>query len=209
MADKIFEMYKELKNERGNNKELKVKEEEFKDLDAITDNLSKFLFSIGDDIEKGGAEIGNNYQIVKGFFMYGGEWSYNIKTIEEFCRRLKEFEKEKYFDYAGLYISALINAIAKDKDIIWLDFSKLEKKIDFIGADIDKDIIINVRGSVGHYLGIWMKKGKIIIEEGDVGNRIGHDMSGGEIEFYRDYGSIAINFHNGKIYHQDRLIMSK
>ncbi len=56
---------------------------------------------------------------------------YMAKDVSLLSKDLKEFEKEEFFSYSGLYLSALSNS-AKESEIVF-HLQDIGKKINFFG----------------------------------------------------------------------------
>jgi len=144
------------------------------------------------------------------------EIKYNKKDLEKLSQEITITEKDKYL---GLYLSALVNKIIKEKEMITL---KLDKKWDCLGAYLRKGILeidsnignetgcemtggkIIIKGNAGYYTGSQVKNGELIIY-GDTGEWTGLEMAYGEIYVEGEIESFDYDC-KGKIYQRGRLI---
>ena len=154
------------------------------------------------------------------------EINYDQDDIEEFCAELDSSTKIPYMIMgpAGIYVSALINESQEDRIVLRLkDFQRsfhligyrlpqqktlvLQGNVgDFIGANLDGGCLV-VEGDAGNWCGAGMEKGEILIT-GNTGKNTGEWMRGGEIRVEGYINSVAKHFSGGKIYEQEKLIVS-
>lgn len=136
-------------------------------LQKQTDSDYKAAYSIGEELAK--------------------EIKYAKLDVEELSQKIKEEtlnyswqprieSKNKERRYLGIYISALINKVIKEDDIITL---KLNLELEAIGMRLKRGTLIT-QGNVGNYLGSEMEGGEIVAE-GRVKDFIGLSMKGGKI----------------------------
>src|SRR5579885_894198 len=130
-------------------------------------------------------------------------------------------DKANYWT-AGLFISAAINKVIKENEIVTLGFPILGFPVDCIGYGLKRGKIalqenagdylgegmsggeITIQHNAGYYLGYNMSGGRIIVH-GNTGDHIGTYMSGGIIDIKGQIGSIAGSCR-GKIYHRGMLV---
>jgi len=74
---------------------------------------------------------------------------YGIEDIEKFCLDLKKYQHLRNFKkISGLFLSSLIDNKADPGEPITLDFSKLKKKIDYVGY-MSTPVDLTVKGDLG------------------------------------------------------------
>jgi hypothetical protein len=147
---------------------------------------------------------------------------YSAKDIGNFCFELVRFQRSEGFpDYAGLYLSALVEKGADENCTLRLDH--LERKISIIGFMNRKNV--EVRGNISWFLGESMSEGivmldgtaqmvgckqsgGIIIINGNAFGLVGEKMKGGEIHINGDECRPGQVLH-GKIFHNGKLIVDK
>ncbi len=94
--------------------------------------------------------------------------------------------------YLGFYISALINKIVTENDIITL---KLDVELYGIGA-YQKKGTTTVKGNLGYFAGHFLE-GATLIVEGNTGNRTGNGMKMGKIVITGGTGEDTGDFMTG------------
>ncbi len=120
---------------------------------------------------------------------------YTADDVKKFSILLKNYETREWFNWSGLFISALINNLEETN--VELMLNQLNESINFIGYKNEKNLTII--GDTKHWTGNFMKKGKIIVKgntkdstgegmkggmilvEGNVGDDLGHEMYCGKI----------------------------
>jgi len=126
---------------------------------------------------------------------------YSSRDITQFCVALLRYESDFreprrcFSQCAGLYISALINQ-CPEKTVTVMT-KHLTFKIHSLGIR-NEDHIIIVQGDAGDDLGGQMSGGKIVVEN-NAEECLGYNMSGGEIVVHGDIkGKIGgfIQYHN-------------
>lgn len=148
--------------------------------------------------------------------------TYTPEDIEAFSKMVYAFQDQKNFDYiTGQFLSGLINKCCGDS--VNLDLTNCETPINYIGYCTTKSI--NVKEDIGKYLGVHMRKGKIVVN-GNASDWIGNTMHNGEIEVFGnagfsigmfmrkglinihgDYKSLGVCFEGGDIYHKNNCIV--
>ncbi|MBU4501823.1 MAG: hypothetical protein KKA79_04470 [Nanoarchaeota archaeon] len=98
---------------------------------------------------------------------------YTLKDVEELSRRTEIGVSI----ILGLYISALINRIITEKDIVTLSPNE---KLSCLGIYMPKGTMI-IQRDVNNYVGAFMKSGNIMVK-GNAMEYSGHHMKGGSIE---------------------------
>jgi hypothetical protein len=214
-----FDMYREFKDETVVNKELKIERNIFGGLDKINDLGLKNIFEVYERLIS--FDLFNYYALNSVYALSIKEINkidYKLKDLQRFCLRLDYYSDYEGFNMHGMYISALINNLAKDGDKFTLKFKEFMPKLDLMCYHLDKNIElivvgnfgndfgqfmekgrVFVEGNVGDYLGNKMKKGEIIIN-GNAGKDVGQYMYNGDIFLNGNYQSIYHNISKGKIY---------
>ncbi len=107
-----------------------------------------------------------------------GRAIYTAKDVTNFSVRLKEYEKQENFsEYAGLFLSALINKAEGEK--VEILTSHLSKLIDYVGYRAEKDI--TVIGDLGSCTGAEMSYGRMVHVKGSVQDNTGRELYRGLI----------------------------
>ena len=168
--------------------------------------------------KKDGWRASNNYKQCRKF---AASRKYSSADIYAFSLQLAKFQDEEFFhDWAGIFLSALINT-SKDKEIR-VCTSHLESEISALGFLNHKDIV--VEGNGGSHLGIFMWKGSIIVNStsncigrymrggkitvnGDGGEVVGCDLKGGEIWVNGNIISLSDLIDGGNVFQRGRLIV--
>lgn len=99
---------------------------------------------------------------------------YTKHDLEEFSQRIPL--KRNDHVYLGVYLSALINKVITEKDVLTLN---LNAELDGLGAYLERGTIIIKRGTLD-YTGSFMEGGTIIVY-GDVRDFTGLSMKKGRI----------------------------
>lgn len=110
--------------------------------------------------------------------------------IEEASRRIESYSHED--KYAGFYLSALVNKIITEQDIITLKF---DVDLFGIGAYLKTGKLI-IDGYVGHFLGYCMEGGEVITKK-DAGHDVGNGMQAGKIIINGEVGCSTGIFSEG------------
>ncbi|MCK4428912.1 MAG: hypothetical protein KAU95_00945, partial [Candidatus Aenigmarchaeota archaeon] len=130
------------------------------------------------------------------------EYKIPFLSEDEINEFMEDANSNKYY-YRGLFFSAVINNLFKDKEI-----NLNSDKIKLIGYN-NKDKKIVVKGDCGYGIGQWMEDREIVVE-GNCGDSIGHGMSGGKIKICGDKFNpkeqISYFAQKGEIYHKDELV---
>lgn len=148
---------------------------------------------------------------------------FSLSDVSSFASLVssKNFSGEANYWTIGIFISAAINKIIKNDDILTLNFVDLDYPVDCIGFKLKHGKIIlhgnagdylgehmsggeiTIQGNAGYYIGYCMSGGCIVIQY-NAGGHIGRYMSGGIIKIEGQIGSIATPY-KGKIYHKGML----
>ncbi len=112
------------------------------------------------------------------------------EDVEEVSQRI-EVNNDDY-KYAGFYLSALINKIITEQDVINLKF---DVELFGVGSYLKTGKLI-IDGYVGHFLGHCMEGGEIITKK-DAGNNVGNGMQAGKIIINGDVGCSTGIFSEG------------
>jgi len=110
--------------------------------------------------------------------------------LEELSKRLAS--KDNLNLYSGFYLSALINKIITENDIITLN---INLELYGIGA-YQKKGTTTVKGDLGYFAGHFLE-GATLIVEGDTGNRTGNGMKIGRIVITGGTGEDTGDFMSG------------
>lgn len=103
--------------------------------------------------------------------------NYSAKDVENFSIALAEFQGPDYFGAkAGYFLSALINNGTENEYVIHTNH--LAEKIHLLGFENTKNIV--VEGDLGEKTGVRMKGGNILVK-GNVEKSLGQWMTGGKI----------------------------
>lgn len=131
------------------------------------------------------------YKVAQGI---ASQIDYTKKHIEKLTNSMNLEHNMSKFN--GYYLSALVNKIIKEDDIINVT---LKDGFHGIGALQKKGILV-VKGNVGQYCGMDQRGGEIIIH-GNVDKGLGMNMLGGKIIVYGnvDYG-VGFCMRGGEIY---------
>lgn len=100
---------------------------------------------------------------------------------------------ENEHSYLGLYLSALVNKIIKEDDVIRLAMNDL--KLEGLGAYLKKGFL-RIEGSTRFYTGFKMQGGTLIVEE-STGNYTGFKMQGGTL-IVRKTAGFRTGIHMGE-----------
>lgn len=114
-------------------------------------------------------------------------------------------DKANYWT-TGLFLSAAINKVIKDGEMIALSFEALGTPADCIGYKLRRGTI-SVQGDVGDYAGEGMAGGAIMVD-GNAGNYAGYRMSGGRISIRGNAGDHLGTYMSGGILNIDGAIGS-
>jgi glutamate synthase domain-containing protein 3 len=128
--------------------------------------------------------------------------------------RIKNIGKTLQIDAEGMHykdLNCLLRSIVKNKDVEKIEIHNVCGQR-YIGTDLDSDIQIDVYGTPGNDLGVFMSgpkltihgnaqdasgntmnEGKMVIH-GHAGDLTGHSMRGGKI-FVRDYVGYRVGIH--------------
>jgi formylmethanofuran dehydrogenase subunit C len=202
------ELFSGLQSEDEQPKDKKYQVEMNQNLEEIVKKFEKILVYIGDIYE-------DSLELIKK--------SYSAKDIYEFSIILKNYEKEKGFDYvSGLYLSTLIND-SNDNE-----FNIYTKHLDILPNYIgykNNGKIITINGNVSDWLGDSMISGEIIVNgnangligwgiydgeiiiNGNAGDCIGNIMTGGSIYLNGEYESISRIIWGGNIFHKGKQLI--
>ncbi len=116
---------------------------------------------------------------------------YTQKDITEFSLHMRTYNELEHYDHSGLFLSALIQAhrdFTKTNEpyLFLLSQEERNNKMKYIGYELSH-IHLNIRGSIGDFLGMYMKSGKIIVE-GSTKDFTGCNKSGGVIHLLENCG---------------------
>jgi hypothetical protein len=146
--------------------------------------------------EAGSKDWEKNYQAM---LLVVEKLQYTENDVAGFSLALEEFQHEhKFFEKAGLFLSALINS-GKGSDYE-IHTKHLAVLFDHLGHKNEKNITVD--GDVGRELGIEMKAGRITVN-GDAGEEVGREMKGGSVTvngnvgkgvgYFMEGGNITVN----------------
>ncbi|MCK4428914.1 MAG: hypothetical protein KAU95_00955 [Candidatus Aenigmarchaeota archaeon] len=158
------------------------------------------------------------YQIAAKFLK---EYEIPFLSEKEINELIEEVE-EKEYSYKGIFFSAMINELYKNKEI-----HISSDKINYLGCCFRNKKIV-IEGDCENWTGVYMKSGEIVIEgdcegwtgeymtggeiivKGNCENGLGDTMKGGKIKIYGDNfdpkKQISIFAKKGEIYHKDELV---
>lgn len=126
---------------------------------------------------------------------------FTAQDINELSKRITvECDSERYL---GFYLSALVNKIIKEFDMIDLE---PREELFGLGAYLPRGKLL-VRGNMRYFAGAFMSGGVCIID-GNSGNRSGNGMRGGKLIIYGDAGKDTGDFMTGGIIRVDESIES-
>lgn len=118
------------------------------------------------------------------------ELDFTKYDVEELAQRIESNNKED--EYAGFYLSALVNKTLTGNNVIKLKFYG---ELSGVGAYLKTGTLI-VDGYVNFALGHCMEGGNIIVKNG-AGNDVGNGMLGGSIIINGDVGTSTGIFSKG------------
>lgn len=123
--------------------------------------------------------------------------NYNQEEMEQTIKEIFLMSpKQPFGKESGYYISAMINKICKDGDILTLDATF---PLSGLGAYLNHDMEIIIKGNVLHNTAFYMAKGKIIVK-GDADGHTGNGVKGGELIIEGDTGYCSGGWmHGGKL----------
>jgi len=101
---------------------------------------------------------------------------YSPSDIAHFTLTLSDYHDSSKFGLLGLYISKLINESRANEFVLPIPIGET---ISHLGFNNDGNQI-KIKGNVGHYVGMYMKDGKIIIS-GNAEDSSGRGLEGGII----------------------------
>jgi len=204
---KPFDVYKELENIEA--KELKLRENRNSNNISGYDDIYNFykseFFNAVDKFTLPGTNTTCCNDLYD--FLLGGVDGliYNFKDIEKLSKSLEPFHASDGFLLTGLYISALVNSVARSGQKLELDFSNLNCKsfveyMVFLGYGLDRNIEMTINGYIGGWVGDHMKNGSIIVRGNVTGNCVGYEMQGGSIELFGNSGEhLGCKMNGGRI----------
>jgi len=145
-------------------------------------------------------ERGNHLHMISGFGQLYSICEKSVKTltykkedIEELSEKIIS-KKQTHRHNLGVYLSALVNNIIKEGDVITLN-PKIE--LDCLCSFLEKGTAV-IKGNTGWYFGTCMRGGTAIVD-GNTDYSTGCMMAGGEILVFGEAGTIYSK-HKGKIY---------
>lgn len=160
---------------------------------ALLENCDKFMLDL-----KGPHKLDEIYETGKSL---AEKTSFTARDINELSKRITiKCDSERYL---GFYLSALVNKIIKEFDMIDLE---PREELFGLGAYLPTGKLL-VRGNMKYFAGAFMSGGVCIID-GNSGNRSGNGMAGGKLIIYRDAGRDTGNFMEGGIIRVDESIES-
>ena len=119
--------------------------------------------------------------------------SYSAKDVEKFSVALVEFQdEERFYEKAGLFLSALINK-GKDTEYV-IHTQHLSQEVHNLGYLNTKNLVVN--GDAGPEAGAHMKKGNLTVN-GNAGDWMGEVMKGGTITVNGNAGKGVGKFMRG------------
>lgn len=122
----------------------------------------------------------------------GERWQYSfaksiIKKLDYMPNDVTEFSKQLIrFPDSSYFLAALVNLAREDE--VTLDVRECPIVLNHLGYLNEKKL--KIKGDVGSWLGLMMKKGEIIVE-GNAGDSVGHSLEGGKIVVKGNVGSLV------------------
>jgi hypothetical protein len=176
-----------------------------KAMEAILSCWNAFKFRVPDAPDQEADFPEEYYECVSGH-LKGRDTKYCAKDVEKFSIALAELPRvnDSFEGKAGLFLSALIDCCKAARFTIHTE--NLTHPLDFLGFRNRKTIV--VEGDVGDFLGCEMSGGKITVK-GDAGYEAGQRMGGGEIHIegeIKDGIADEDDVCEGKIFHRGELI---
>jgi len=92
---------------------------------------------------------------------------YEREDVLEFISNIRRFEGHPKFPSIGVFISVLINKIAKENELYEIDLKKVQKRINYIGYK-NKNAHLKIYGKLGSYTGALCNGGRIEIIDEDL-----------------------------------------
>jgi len=154
--------------------------------------------------------------------------NYSAEDVGRFSLIMHRFQNQERFVMnfgydMGFFLSRLVHD-CPDKTIT-IHTGNLEKRLEYLGYDNKKELVVN--GDGGDRVGHGMYRGKLVINgdtgfqagdemtggiiiiKGNAGDGVGRCMRGGEIRLEGTYESIGSGIEHGKIYHKEKRIFKK
>jgi len=93
--------------------------------------------------------------------------TYAKEDVLQFISDIKKLENHPEFEYIGMFISALINKIAKENELYEIDLRDISKRINYLGFR-NKKAYLKIFGKLGHFTGAECEGGIIEIIDEDI-----------------------------------------